>query len=246
VANSLAASDDGRAILSGGFDGTARLWDVETGKQLQLLKIESEGLRCVAISPDGRRALTAGHYGPIHLWDLATGKEICSLRGHTMGVNSVAFSPDGQRAVSGSDDKTIRVWQLPVAGAVGLPNGAMAPSPLVGKPPVLPAVEELLRDLHYIETDKLPTIQSFAGGQIKKNILEKIIQDVRMVRKGIRADLPLTVKQADQLRQIIVALRFTTTNPDREARIGGNNVKAIADVIRMIEDALRKNNAANR
>jgi WD40 repeat protein len=113
VVRSLACSAKGRSILSGGSDGTVRLWDVDSGEELRSFKGDDRDLRCVAISPDGRRALSAGNDALVRLWDLASGTEVCRLAGHTMGINSVVFSHDGLRALSGSDDGTVRLWQLP-------------------------------------------------------------------------------------------------------------------------------------
>src|SRR5262249_27849402 len=49
---------DGKSIVSAGTDGTLRVWDVATGKEL--LKVShGSAVNDVAVSPDGRRALTA-------------------------------------------------------------------------------------------------------------------------------------------------------------------------------------------
>ena len=63
-------SPDGRRFLSTGLDRTARLWDVATGRALQLFEPDVEEILCGAISPDGRDAVCDCADGVIRLWKL--------------------------------------------------------------------------------------------------------------------------------------------------------------------------------
>ena len=109
---SVTLSRDGRWALTGGYDKTARLWEVATGKEIRRLEGHSDGVTSVAFSPDGRWALTGSLDKIARLWDVATGQEIRRLEGHSSQVTSVAFSPDGRWALTGSWDKTARLWDL--------------------------------------------------------------------------------------------------------------------------------------
>jgi WD40 repeat protein/serine/threonine protein kinase len=103
-------SPDGTQILSGGFDSTARLWDVATGQGLVCLQGHTGGLGSVALSRDGRRALSGSLDRTMRLWDVAAGKELLTLQ-HADPVWSVAFSPDGRRALAASAS-TVYLWDL--------------------------------------------------------------------------------------------------------------------------------------
>jgi WD40 repeat protein len=103
-------SPDGRRILTASTDGTARLWDAETGAPGPVLRGHEGPVRSAVFSPDGRRILTASRDGTARLWDAGTGALGQVLRGHEDWVRSAVFSPDGRRILTASDDGTVRLW----------------------------------------------------------------------------------------------------------------------------------------
>jgi WD40 repeat protein/predicted Ser/Thr protein kinase len=108
----LAVSSDGRHILSGSDDGTVRLWETATGKELRSLQGHSAPISGVSFSPDDQQALSASRDGTMRLWDLRTGKEKHSFEGHNDIVVGAYFTPDGRQALSSGGDKTLRLWDL--------------------------------------------------------------------------------------------------------------------------------------
>jgi len=110
----VAASPDGRRLLSSSGDRSVRLWDLETGKELRRLKGHKHwGVFCVAFSPDGRRAVSGCTQKDrsICLWDLDTGKELRRFK-DPWGVRSVVFTPDGRTIISGTCNGTLRLWDV--------------------------------------------------------------------------------------------------------------------------------------
>ena len=71
---SISFSPDGQTIASGGDDGTVRLWDVETGKNIKTLTKTLTGhihrVTSVRFSPDGETIATGSLEGTVLLWDV--------------------------------------------------------------------------------------------------------------------------------------------------------------------------------
>jgi eukaryotic-like serine/threonine-protein kinase len=107
-----AVSPNKRLILTGGADGTAKLWSERT-KALRHAIDHADAVLTVAFSPDSTRFLTGCEDGTVRLFDSATGQEIRKFKGHLGNVWAVAFSPDGTHAASSGNDGTIRKWRLP-------------------------------------------------------------------------------------------------------------------------------------
>ena len=54
----LAFAPGGKTLASGGSDRTVRLWDVQTGKELRILRGNKGQAWAVAFSPDGKLLAT--------------------------------------------------------------------------------------------------------------------------------------------------------------------------------------------
>jgi WD40 repeat protein len=107
---SVAFSHDGRQILTGSEDYTAKLWDTATGAELRTFRGHQSKINCIAFSPDGRRMVTGSWDKTVIIWDTASGEELHTFKGHAFEVSGVAFSPDGLKLLSGSGDGTARLW----------------------------------------------------------------------------------------------------------------------------------------
>src|SRR4029077_10478053 len=67
-----AFSADRRLIATGSKDGTARIWNAGTGRQIHALRHPNWVSR-VAFTPDGRALVTACDDGSARIWDAGTG-----------------------------------------------------------------------------------------------------------------------------------------------------------------------------
>jgi WD40 repeat protein/class 3 adenylate cyclase len=111
--SSAVFSPDGTRIATGSEDGTAKIWDAVTGKELLAIQGTTEGwVNDVAFSPDGKLLATAGDDKIAHIWDTTTGKELLTLKGHSEWILKVDFNSNGTSLATLSADGTVKVWDL--------------------------------------------------------------------------------------------------------------------------------------
>jgi hypothetical protein len=106
-----AFSPDGAKAISAGADGSLRLWDTRTGKELRRFDGHTGRVWAVAFAPDGRRIASGGFDGSVRVWDLVSGREARRFN-HADYVRSVTFAHDGRFLLSGGDDGLVRLWSL--------------------------------------------------------------------------------------------------------------------------------------
>ena len=106
-------------LISGGFDGKLKLWDVNSDKCIDT-KDGSQRILSVACHSTKPMIASAGHDHIITLWEIKKSEkedkyeleQIKQLKGHKRAVESVVFTPDGQRLISCGQDQTIKFWEV--------------------------------------------------------------------------------------------------------------------------------------
>jgi WD40 repeat protein len=120
----VAYSPGGKTLATGSEDGTVRLWDVGSGKELRVLRGHGGCLCCIAFSPDGKTLVSGGGDRTSRFWDVATGAPLHKLdwqpagarpddRSDVGAVFCLAYCPDGKTVAMGvrakSDEATVHL-----------------------------------------------------------------------------------------------------------------------------------------
>ncbi|KAF8837898.1 WD40 repeat-like protein [Paxillus ammoniavirescens] len=109
----LAATGDGKRILSGGPDGVLRVWDVETHQPIAEWGGHEFGILCIVVSPDNQLVASGGEEGRIVIREMKEEGQMKHVIETVPGdVNSICFSPDGTKLASAHDDNNIRVFDV--------------------------------------------------------------------------------------------------------------------------------------
>merc|ERR1719253_2268927 len=111
----VAISSDGQFALSGSWDGTLRLWDLNNGTTTRRFIGHSKDVLSVAFSADNRQIVSGSRDKTINLWNtLGVLKFTIDEEGHKEWVSCVRFSPNLSipLIVSAGWDKVVKVWNL--------------------------------------------------------------------------------------------------------------------------------------
>ena len=104
-------SPNGRYVATVSRDGTGRLWDAETGREVWQAPTPNEGIS-VTFHPDGRTIAFGGDDGRITLWQIAPLAKLATLAHGSWGFPlHMGYSPDGQLLAAAYNDGLARVWR---------------------------------------------------------------------------------------------------------------------------------------
>ena len=105
-------SQDSRFAVTAANNGTATLWNMETGEQELTLTGRASGFNFIALHPQGKQLATGGEAGLTHIWDVRPSQnmENLSIAAHDGAIHDAVYSPDGQQIASTGEDGRIKIW----------------------------------------------------------------------------------------------------------------------------------------
>nr|XP_022921310.1 WD repeat, SAM and U-box domain-containing protein 1-like [Onthophagus taurus]XP_022921311.1 WD repeat, SAM and U-box domain-containing protein 1-like [Onthophagus taurus] len=108
--NYVEFSQDGTQLASASLDGSASIWNSQTGEILNTIPDNTLGVRISRFSPDGSRLLTAGDDEKATIWNCGNMEKVGELEGHLDAVTAACYSPDGKIIATASSNGDFRLW----------------------------------------------------------------------------------------------------------------------------------------
>jgi WD40 repeat protein len=126
-------SPDGTRLATASNDGTIRLWDAATCRELCTFVGHRFGVNAVSFSPDSQLLASAGDDGTIRLWDLVPAPlgvvdrwRWKNEQAHKGDALEVEFSPSGKQIASGGKDGLAKLWDAATGSLLAICEGHTA------------------------------------------------------------------------------------------------------------------------
>lgn len=120
-------SEDGKFLISGGYQSEIIIWETESFTPVQILKVEDGSNGSFVLADNNSRLLTPGD-SMINTWDLEKGEIINSIAA-PHALQGFQFILDGKYVVSCAEDHTVRIWSIKSGDTVWTYNN---PKPEIG------------------------------------------------------------------------------------------------------------------
>lgn len=120
IITSLAATSDGRFILSGSYDKSIRLWNGQSGECLFHIQGHTQPVTSVALTADALYLVSGAMDCTAKLWSGESGKLLCDIEGHIAQspsgerfyISAVSMAADGRLLATASTDGSIKLWKV--------------------------------------------------------------------------------------------------------------------------------------
>ena len=109
----LALSRDGRFLAAGTAANAILLWDVDSGRQLGMMRGHVAGVLSLSFSPDGKTLASCGD-SRLKLWNIETQQEILTLARFGTEAGVAMFSADGACLATSTQGGGVQLWRAPL------------------------------------------------------------------------------------------------------------------------------------
>ena len=109
-------SPDGKYLVTGGRDRTAKLWEISTGREMRTFIGHQGTIEALCFTPDGKYIATGSTDKTVKLWNILTGKLIRTYDDKNdksyfkTGITSIAFTTDGKKLIAGGTNRYLRIY----------------------------------------------------------------------------------------------------------------------------------------
>eukprot|EP00002_Diphylleia_rotans_P031968 TRINITY_DN6671_c0_g2_i2.p1 TRINITY_DN6671_c0_g2~~TRINITY_DN6671_c0_g2_i2.p1 ORF type:complete len:2170 (+),score=353.17 TRINITY_DN6671_c0_g2_i2:52-6561(+) len=117
------------ALASASRDKTIRIWDLDTGSQIHILRKHTDSVNCICSvkGPEGESWLASGGADQmLHIWNAKTGLHVMELKGYVGSISAICQLKSTENecwVATGGDDCVIRIWDLIENKEIGVLKG---------------------------------------------------------------------------------------------------------------------------
>lgn len=119
---SLAFDLQGEMLASGGYDGTVKLWETDSGKLLRTLEGHRGSVTSVVFDAQGDTLASGGYDNKVKLWDAPSGTLLRTLD-HEYEVRSLAFDTQGETLAIAGASRMVKLWEVRVGRLLHMIEG---------------------------------------------------------------------------------------------------------------------------
>lgn len=108
--NMVQYSPTGKYVYSASDDKSIKMWDVQTGIDVNTFNAHEAPVNSIQLSSDGKLLVSADQKGIIILWDAITGEVKTRIQAHEGSANTAKLSKDATMIISGGEDEILKLW----------------------------------------------------------------------------------------------------------------------------------------
>lgn len=110
--NMVQYSPTGKYIYSASDDKSIKMWDVQTGIDVNTLNAHEAAVNSIHLSDDGKLLVSADQAGTVILWDAISGEVKTKISAHIGSANTAKLSKDGSMIITGGEDELLKIWNV--------------------------------------------------------------------------------------------------------------------------------------
>ncbi|KAF7355894.1 Wd-40 repeat protein [Mycena venus] len=105
-------SPNGTVVATSSWDKTVRIWSMESGKLVHILRGARGQSWAGAFSPNGELVAAGAGDGMVRIWRIDTGELLHTLGDFRGWVRSLSFSPDSRHLAAGASGGTLKIFNV--------------------------------------------------------------------------------------------------------------------------------------
>lgn len=110
--NMVQYSPTGKYIYSASDDKSIKMWDVQTGIDVNTFNAHEAPVNSIQLSDNGKLLVSADQVGTVILWDAISGEIKTKISAHTGSANTAKLSKDASMIITGGEDEILKIWNI--------------------------------------------------------------------------------------------------------------------------------------